>query len=168
MTRLGQFEEGKQTLAVGILESVILASPADEKHLLDMGNWIYGQTYAKLREARNLYEKHIWVNKDGKRVCIFPVMKVFEVVKEKPQPKPEVKVVKTMRAEIEERLKGFKPQVGNVAHIEFLKSFAALNTLYKKIDKGNAKKSTLTDVEMKERNVLYQLENLCGNPAQNQ
>lgn len=84
MTRLGQFEEGKQTLAVGILESVVLQSPADEKHLLEMGNWIYGQTFAKLREARGRYLKHVWVNARGKRVCIFPVLEVFEAIKENP------------------------------------------------------------------------------------
>ncbi len=83
-TRVGQFEEGKQTLAVGVLESVVLNSPADEKHFLEMGNWIYGQTFAKLREARERYKKHIWVNGRGKRVCIFPVLDVFEAIKENP------------------------------------------------------------------------------------
>lgn len=84
MTRLGQFEEGKQTLAVGILESVILHSPGTDKHFLEMGNWIYGQTFAKLREARERYLKHVWVNARGKRVCIFPVLQVFEAIKENP------------------------------------------------------------------------------------
>ncbi len=84
MTRTGQFEEGKQTLAVGILESVVLNSPANDKHFLEMGNWIYGQTFVKLREARERYLKHIWVNRNGKRVCIFPVLDVFEKIKENP------------------------------------------------------------------------------------
>jgi len=84
MTRIGQFEEEKHTLAVGILESVVLKSPANNKHFLEMGNWIYGQTFAKLREARERYKKHIWVNARGKRVCIFPVMDVFEAIKQNP------------------------------------------------------------------------------------
>jgi len=91
-TRTGQFVEGKQTLAVGILESVIMESPPGKQHLLEMGNWIYGQTFDKLRQARERYIKHVWVNARGQRVCILPVLDVFVALKKIKEDAPVKKV----------------------------------------------------------------------------
>lgn len=70
MTRVGQFEEGKSTLVVGVLESLILSKKVGTLKMT-MGNspTQYHQTFEKLREAKHT----VWSNPAGKRVRVIPV-----------------------------------------------------------------------------------------------
>ena len=85
MTRVGQFEAGKQTLVVGVLESVILGGDGGQVLHLTIGNskTKYTQTYAELREAPYT----IWTNRQGKRVRIIPVS--FFKAKRSPEEEPQ-------------------------------------------------------------------------------
>jgi hypothetical protein len=87
MTRIGQFDEGKNTLVVGILERVLLGADPDEYLYMTMGNspTIYFQKYGVLLKARHT----IWVNPEGKRIRITPVRE-FLMEKEPEIPIPVV------------------------------------------------------------------------------
>ena len=70
MTRIGQFEEGKSTLVVGVLESLILGKKVGTLHMT-MGNspTEYRQSFEKLRDAKHT----VWTNPSGRRVRVIPV-----------------------------------------------------------------------------------------------
>ena len=71
MTRMNQFEQGKQTLVCGVLESVILTNPADKVLEMTMGNskTVHKLTCGQLRKVRHTE----WTNNRGQRVWIIPV-----------------------------------------------------------------------------------------------
>ena len=80
MSRIGQFDAGKQTLVCGILESVIYQGKGDFKMTLSGSPKEYKISYENLKKARHT----IWVNRAGKRVWIVPVgeFEFKEVAKE--------------------------------------------------------------------------------------
>ena len=72
MTRMNQFEPGKQTLVCGVLESVILNNPADQVLEMTIGSskTEYYLTCGELRKARHTE----WTNPRGQRIWIIPVL----------------------------------------------------------------------------------------------
>lgn len=89
MTRIGQFEEGKSTLVVGVLESLILGKKIGTLHMT-MGNspTEYRQSFEKLRNAQHT----VWTNPSKRRVRIIPVS-AFVVDEETRPKKKEVELV---------------------------------------------------------------------------
>jgi len=156
MTRMGQFVDGEQTLAVGILESVVLTGKPDALHKLDMGQWIYAASYSDLRRARAKYSSHIWVNKNGRRVCIFPVHDVFKQYRRKPkvaeEPKPEPVPVESNKDKIKRLRAGFKPEFGNQSHIWLLQSVRELDRQY------GLKTQNKSRIESLEKQIINTLE----------
>ena len=82
MTRMNQFEPGKQTLVCGVLESVILTNPVDYMLEMTMGGskTEYRLTCGELRKARHTE----WTNPRGQRVWIIPVSEFKVKLVEKP------------------------------------------------------------------------------------
>lgn len=98
MTRIGQFDEGRSTLVVGVLESLLLTKKDDTLYVtMGKSPTVYYQTFAKLRNAPHT----VWTNTSGRRVRIIPVREFLvkeetrrakAPKKEKPAPKPKKKV----------------------------------------------------------------------------
>lgn len=77
MSRLGQFEEGKQTLSVGLSVSVLQKEKTINVFLGKSNNYYVIDCVKALEIANN--KNSFWTNKQGKSVAIIPLNKFIFV-----------------------------------------------------------------------------------------